>query len=215
MSKFCDLIAISLLFCLSWYGSRARGDDRADYDVDLLITVPDAWPAQRDRFAMLSDLWGAAAQPDLSVDLVLNSSSEAACRAKTPGSLCTRPCARAFCSMARPEALRLLRIARRDLRMARCLLDPEVEEASWGWAAQQCLEKTLKAWLHHLGSAPPSIHATFDARHLPFAAALARGRHRDQASPPPLGLHLLRWSGPLPRRTRRTLPGSLGLVRQS
>jgi HEPN domain-containing protein len=60
--------------------------------------------------------------------------------------------------MARPEALRLLRIARRDLRMARRLLDPEVEEASWGWAAQQCLEKTLKAWLHHLGSKPPSTH---------------------------------------------------------
>jgi len=60
--------------------------------------------------------------------------------------------------MARAEALRLLRIARRDLRMARCLLDPEVEEASWGWAAQQCLEKTLKAWLDHLGSTPPSTH---------------------------------------------------------
>lgn len=60
--------------------------------------------------------------------------------------------------MARPEALRLLRIARHDLRMARCLLDPEVEEASWGWAAQQCLEKTLKAWLHHLASTPPSTH---------------------------------------------------------
>lgn len=60
--------------------------------------------------------------------------------------------------MARPEALRLLRIARRDLRMARRLLDPEVEEASWGWAAQQCLEKTLKAWLHHLGSTPPTTH---------------------------------------------------------
>ncbi|QNI70577.1 HEPN domain protein [Cyanobium sp. NS01] len=61
-----------------------------------------------------------------------------------------RPYERAFDSMARPEALRLLRIARRDLRMARRLLDPEVEEASWGWAAQQCLEKTLKAWLLQL-----------------------------------------------------------------
>lgn len=59
--------------------------------------------------------------------------------------------------MARPEALRLLRIARRDLRMARRLLDPEVEEASWGWAAQQCLEKTLKAWLHHLGNTPACL----------------------------------------------------------
>lgn len=29
------------------------------------------------------------------------------------------------------EAERLLRIARRDLRMAGRLLDPEVEEASW------------------------------------------------------------------------------------
>jgi hypothetical protein len=35
------------------YGSRARGDGQADSDVDLLITVPDAWLAQRDRFALL------------------------------------------------------------------------------------------------------------------------------------------------------------------
>jgi predicted nucleotidyltransferase len=69
------------------YGSRARGDGRADSDVDLLITVPDAWLAQRDRFALLADLWGAVAQPDLSVDLVLHSSSEVARRAKEPGSL--------------------------------------------------------------------------------------------------------------------------------
>ena len=40
------------------------------------------------------------------------------------------------------EAERLLRIARRDLRMAGRLLDPEVEEASWGWALQQTLENT-------------------------------------------------------------------------
>ena len=32
--------------------------------------------------------------------------------------------------MASPEATRLLRIARRDLKMARRLLDPDVEEAS-------------------------------------------------------------------------------------
>jgi len=49
--------------------------------------------------------------------------------------------------MATPEAERLLRVARRDLKMAQRLLDLEVEEASWGWATQQCLEKTLKAWL--------------------------------------------------------------------
>jgi HEPN domain-containing protein len=60
--------------------------------------------------------------------------------------------------MATPEAERLLRVALRDLKMARRLLDPEVEEASWGWAAQQCLEKTLKAWLHIIGTKPPQTH---------------------------------------------------------
>jgi HEPN domain-containing protein len=69
-----------------------------------------------------------------------------------------KPSAMAYCSMASPEATRLLRIARRDLKMATRLLDPEVEEASWGWAAQQCLEKTLKAWLHTQGVQPPAIH---------------------------------------------------------
>ncbi|WP_411868823.1 HEPN domain-containing protein [Vulcanococcus limneticus] len=60
--------------------------------------------------------------------------------------------------MATPEAERLLRVARRDLKMARRLLVPEVEEASWGWAVQQCLEKTLKAWLHIVGTKPPQTH---------------------------------------------------------
>jgi hypothetical protein len=39
--------------------------------------------------------------------------------------------------MACPEAVRLLKLARRDRKMERRLLDPEVEDASWGWAAQQ------------------------------------------------------------------------------
>jgi predicted nucleotidyltransferase len=69
------------------YGSRARGEAGPDSDVDLLITAPDAGLASRDRFALLADLWGAVAQPDLSVDLVLHSSSEAARRAQQPGSL--------------------------------------------------------------------------------------------------------------------------------
>ena len=69
------------------FGSRARGEAGPDSDVDLLITAPDTWLASRDRFALLADLWGAVAQPDLSVDLVLHSSSEAARRAQQPGSL--------------------------------------------------------------------------------------------------------------------------------
>ena len=69
------------------FGSRARGQARPDSDIDLLITAPDAWLAQRDRFSLLGDLWGAVAQPDLSVDLVLDSCSEANRRAQEPGSL--------------------------------------------------------------------------------------------------------------------------------
>ena len=69
------------------FGSRARGEARPDSDIDLLITAPDDWLATRDRFTLLADLWGAVAQPDLSVDLVLHSTSETELRAKQPGSL--------------------------------------------------------------------------------------------------------------------------------
>ena len=55
--------------------------------IDLLITDPDVWLAQRDRFSLLGELWGAVAQTDLSVDLVLHSCSEANRRAQEPGSL--------------------------------------------------------------------------------------------------------------------------------
>jgi len=69
------------------FGSRARGEAGPDSDVDLLITAPDAWLAGRDRFALLADLWGAVAQPDLSVVLVLHSAGETARRAKQAASL--------------------------------------------------------------------------------------------------------------------------------
>lgn len=49
------------------FGSRARGQARPDSDVDLLITAPDDWLALHDRFDLLGELWGAVAQPDLSV----------------------------------------------------------------------------------------------------------------------------------------------------
>jgi predicted nucleotidyltransferase len=69
------------------FGSRARGQARPDSDVDLLITAPDDWLALHDRFDLLGELWGAVAQPDLSVDLVLHSCSEARRRAQQPGSV--------------------------------------------------------------------------------------------------------------------------------
>lgn len=108
--------------------------------------------------------------------------------------------------MAAPEADRLLRIARRDLRMARRLLDPDVEEASWGWALQQSFEKTLKAWLQHLGIKPPHSHdiarllvlleqASVDVRELlalrAFTTFAVQGRYDDE--PEELGLDRIAW----------------------
>lgn len=109
--------------------------------------------------------------------------------------------------MAATEAERLLRIARRDLRMARRLLDPDVEEASWGWAVQQAFEKTLKAWLQHLGVKPPHSHdiarllllleqAGVDASELQslraFTTFAVQGRYDDE--PEELGLDRVAWS---------------------
>ncbi len=104
--------------------------------------------------------------------------------------------------MAASEADRLLRIARRDLRMARRLLDPDIDEASWGWAMQQTVEKTLKAWLQHLGVKPPHSHdiarllvllkqARIDVNQLlplrAFTTYAVQGRYDDQ--PEELGLN--------------------------
>jgi HEPN domain-containing protein len=109
--------------------------------------------------------------------------------------------------MAATEADRLLRIARRDLRMARRLLDPDVEEASWGWALQQAFEKTLKAWLQRLGVKPPHSHdiarllvlleqAGVDVGELlplrAFTTFAVQGRYDDE--PEELGLNRVAWS---------------------
>lgn len=108
--------------------------------------------------------------------------------------------------MAASEAERLLRIARRDLRMARRLLDPEVEEASWGWALQQTFEKTLKAWLQLLRVKPPHSHdiarllvlleqAGVDVSELlplrAFTTFAVQGRYDDE--PEELGLDRVAW----------------------
>ncbi len=108
--------------------------------------------------------------------------------------------------MAASDAERRLRIARRDLRMARRLLDPEVEEASWGWALQQTFEKTLKAWLQLLGFKQPHSHdiarllvlveqAGVDVSELlplrAFTIFAVQGRYDDE--PEELGLDRVAW----------------------
>jgi HEPN domain-containing protein len=90
--------------------------------------------------------------------------------------------------------------------MARRLLDPDVEEASWGWALQQTFEKTLKAWLQHLGVKPPRSHdlarllvlleqAEVDVTPLlplrAFTTFAVQGRYDDE--PDDLGLNRVAW----------------------
>jgi len=58
------------------FGSRARGDARPDSDVDLLITAPDAWLAEQDRFALLGRLWRRLANHRIPVDLLLYSRNQ-------------------------------------------------------------------------------------------------------------------------------------------
>ena len=59
------------------FGSRARGEARADSDIDLLITVPDDWLAQHNRFEVLDRLRWRLSQPRRPVDLLLFSRSQA------------------------------------------------------------------------------------------------------------------------------------------
>jgi predicted nucleotidyltransferase len=58
------------------FGSRARGEARPDSDVDLLITAPDGWLAEQDRFALLGRLWRRLAHHRIPVDLLLYSLSQ-------------------------------------------------------------------------------------------------------------------------------------------
>jgi HEPN domain-containing protein len=59
----------------------------------------------------------------------------------------------------RPDAALMLRIAQRDLKAARGMLDEEAfEEATWGYQIQQATEKALKAWISCLGQHYPRTH---------------------------------------------------------
>jgi predicted nucleotidyltransferase len=49
-------------------GSRARGSERPDSDLDLLVTVPDAWLASHSRFEETGDLSPKLAYQALNLD---------------------------------------------------------------------------------------------------------------------------------------------------
>ncbi|MCP9841978.1 nucleotidyltransferase domain-containing protein [Synechococcus sp. J7-Johnson] len=60
------------------FGSRARGTARPDSDLDLLVTVPDAWLATHSRFEETGRLAWRLAHHRLPIDLLLYSQQEVA-----------------------------------------------------------------------------------------------------------------------------------------
>ena len=58
------------------FGSHARGDARADSDIDLLITASDSWLLQHNRFDTLGKLWRRLAHHRIPIDLLLYSQSQ-------------------------------------------------------------------------------------------------------------------------------------------
>ena len=58
------------------FGSRARGTERPDSDLDLLITVPDEWLASHSRFVETDVLGWKLAYHRLPIELLLFSASE-------------------------------------------------------------------------------------------------------------------------------------------
>jgi uncharacterized protein len=58
------------------FGSHARGEARADSDIDLLITANDGWLAQHNRFETLGRLWRKLSHHRIPVDLLLYSQSQ-------------------------------------------------------------------------------------------------------------------------------------------
>jgi predicted nucleotidyltransferase len=62
------------------FGSRARGTARPDSDLDLLVTVPDAWLATHSRLEQTDALGWTLAHHRLPIELLLFSASEVAQR---------------------------------------------------------------------------------------------------------------------------------------
>jgi predicted nucleotidyltransferase len=58
------------------FGSRARGTARPDSDLDLLVTVPDAWMASHSRLEATDALGWDLAHHRLPIELLLFSVSE-------------------------------------------------------------------------------------------------------------------------------------------
>jgi predicted nucleotidyltransferase len=58
------------------FGSRARGEDTPESDVDLLVIESEPFGAERSRWQEVSRLWGLVARFRVPVDVLLYSQDE-------------------------------------------------------------------------------------------------------------------------------------------
>ena len=72
--------------------SRARGEARADSDVDLLITMSDQWLAAHDRWSVLDCLHWNISEPSRPVDILLFPQSQVEQRRKLLSNVVDQAC---------------------------------------------------------------------------------------------------------------------------
>ena len=143
------------------FGSRARGTARPDSDLDLLVTVPDGWLACHSRFEETGDLSWKLARHRIPIDLLLIRIRRYRIASSTGSMPWQRPITTGESCMpaeGQADAALMLRIAQRDLKGARSMLDGDAfEQATWRYQIQQTTEKALEAWIPCLGQ-PLSTH---------------------------------------------------------
>jgi predicted nucleotidyltransferase len=71
------------------FGSRARGDERAESDVDLLVVMPDAWAGVGQRRAAVTILTALRDLP-VAKDVVVTTPAEIARRGHLTGTVLQR-----------------------------------------------------------------------------------------------------------------------------
>lgn len=162
------------------FGSRARGDAKADSDYDLIVVESEAFSEKRSRHDEEARLYRALAGIGASTDILVYCQDEVdfwrgslnhiLARALQEGKVLYERSPARPCSMSDPQqdrellqARELLDAAGRDLSALRGMNDADVfADEIYGFHVQQAAEKSFKAWLALLGEKYPTIHDLAD-----------------------------------------------------